>query len=457
MGRKKPCWVEKPELAWTPEQPLRFEPSASTDFSSTPDSARPNALARPANLPFLPWVWSHNYTLNILLLLCRLGLALMQAAAFAFLLHGRKHHWWADTQIASGLAMMGALSPALLMQGLGRIAARPLFIWTACASLSLFGLGVYQHWRVAGSDPGLSALWLAAMAGVILFIGQSLLLARAKCSPAHYRALHRASWSLAVQLLLCGICAAALWAVWHALSVTGFTALLLMVLAAVLVTQFLDGAVLRMISAGLAQALTATLPVLALLSVGLILFWSWTRWLPPLMLPVLLGLFMAIGINASYRNGDWRPWWRRHLEFAGALLLPALVTLSAMALQVRVAAYGFTGVRVMALALVLLLAGYALAYAGAALISLGGGRAMERMETANLAMAFVVAGVLAAMASPLADPVRLAVAEQSWRLTHGVVKPAKFDTTWLSKSGLRFGHEALRRLAAPSLESFGAP
>ena len=183
MGRKKPRWVDKPELAWTPEQPLRFEPRASADFASTPESALPGMAARSADAPLLPWVWPHNHTLNILLLLCRLGLALVQAAAFAFLLHGRKHHWWADTPVAAGLAMVGALSPALLIQGLGRIAARPLFIWTVSASLFLFGLGVYQHWRVAGSDPGSSALWLAAMAGMVLSIGQSLLLAHAKCSP----------------------------------------------------------------------------------------------------------------------------------------------------------------------------------------------------------------------------------------------------------------------------------
>ena len=410
-----------------------------------------------ADTPILPWVWRHNHTLNILLLLCRLGLALVQAAAFAFLLHGRKHHWWADTQIASGLAIAGALAPALLIQGLGRIRARPLFIWTASASLFLFGLGLYQHWRAVGSDPDSPALWLAAMAGVILFIGQSLLLAQAKCRPAHYRAFHHASWGLSVQLLLCGICAAGLWAVWHTLSITGFAALLLMAMVMVLVAQFLDGAILRMASDGLASALTAMFAVAIFAATFAILFWSLTRWLPPLALSMLTALILTVGINASYGNGEWRPAWRRRLEFAGALLLAPLVTLCAMALQTRVAAFGFTAPRVMAAALVLLLAAYAIAYAGAAAISLGGGRAMERIETANLALAFVVMSLMAAMASPLADPVRLAVAEQGWRLRHGAVVPAKFDYTWLGRAGLRFGHETLKRLAAPSLKSSTAP
>ena len=130
---------------------------------------------------------------------------------------------------------------------------------------------------------------------------------------------------------------------------------------------------------------------------------------------------MIAAINASYRNGEWRPGWRRRLEFAGAILLLPTATLSAIALQARVASLGFTADRVLAAALVLLLLAYALAYAGAALISLGGGRAMERLETGNRIMAFVVIGILAAMVTPLADPVRLAVAEQSWRLAHGAV------------------------------------
>jgi hypothetical protein len=137
------------------------------------------------------------------------------------------------------------------------------------------------------------------------------------------------------------------------------------------------------------------------------------------------------------------------MEFAAALLLLPLATLCILALYPRIAALGFTVPRVVAAALVLLLLAYALAYTGAALITLTGGRAMERLEIANLAIAFMAISLMTAMALPLADPVRLAVAEQSWRLTHGAVAAAKFDYAYLRKSGLRFGHEALRRLQKP--------
>ena len=86
---------------------------------------------------------------------------------------------------------------------------------------------------------------------------------------------------------------------------------------------------------------------------------------------------------------------------------------------------------------------YALAYAGAALISLSGGRWMARIERTNLTMAFVVMSLFATLASPLGDPVRLAVANQNWRMLHGRVAPEAFDYAYLRHSGLRFGRAVL--------------
>ena len=371
-----------------------------------------------------------------------------QWATLAAALYGRDRHWLPDNGAVAGLVMMAALAPLLLLQGLGGMPRRTLLLWAAGAAVFLFGLGVYQHWRAAG-DASPSGIALTAMAGAILFIGQSLLLAHGGRENVRYRALYRASWGLTIQLMLCGLCAGALWMVWRVFPITGFAALAILTVAAALIMQFLDRLALRRIEAGLVYILTGTLPFALVFSMLGILLWSLTHWLPPLAFSAAAAALIIVGINASYRDGEWRPQWRRRLEFAGALLLLPLVTLCALALQMRVAGFGFTDTRVMALALVLLLSAYALVYAGAALISLGGGRAMERIETANLVMAFVVISVLTAMATPLADPVRLAVAEQSWRLSHGIVAPDKFDCRYLRKSGLRFGREALAHLPAP--------
>ncbi len=146
---------------------------------------------------------------------------------------------------------------------------------------------------------------------------------------------------------------------------------------------------------------------------------------------------LVIAINASYRGGDeWRPLWRRRAEFAAAFLLPPLAALAVTSLEARVAQFGFTAPRVVATACVLLFCAYALAYAGAALISLGGGRWMARIERANLLMAFVAMSLIATLASPLGDPVRLAVANQNWRMTHGRVAPEAFDYALSAPVGL---------------------
>ena len=151
-----------------------------------------------------------------------------------------------------------------------------------------------------------------------------------------------------------------------------------------------------------------------------------------------------IGINASYRGGDeWRPLWRRHAEFLAALLLPPLALLGVLALHARVGQYGFTGPRIIAMASMLLFIAYALTYAGAALISLGGGRWMERIERINLPMAFVIMSLCVTLASPFGDPVRLAVANQNWRMLHGRIAPEAFDYAYLRRFGLKFGRAVL--------------
>jgi hypothetical protein len=73
---------------------------------------------------------------------------------------------------------------------------------------------------------------------------------------------------------------------------------------------------------------------------------------------------------------------------------------------------------------------------------------MQRNEGTNLAMAFAGRSLIAAMASPIADPARLAVATQDFRLAQHKVAPEAFDFIWLRDGGLRFGHEALAAMAA---------
>jgi hypothetical protein len=61
-------------------------------------------------------------------------------------------------------------------------------------------------------------------------------------------------------------------------------------------------------------------------------------------------------------------------------------------------------------------------------------------------VAFAIIGVLLLLFSPLADPARLAVADQVSRLRAGQASPATFDYAYLETHGERYGVHALRQL-----------
>lgn len=471
MEKKRPRWVDKPEFAWTPDSPLHFEPTASTDISAAPDTApaivdarlpepaAPPPETRPANDPLPP---AANGNRPTHLLVPRLGVGLAQGLILSALFAIRDFNLWpmSASGLLAGFTLATAFAPLLLLQGMGRIPARALLIWTLCAALGVAGLGFYHQWRVGGVDAAHSGLPLAAMIAIFLFVGQSLLLGHARSGPGpvRYAALYEASWELPVEILLCGIAALFAWVlsdVAESLLRPLHTRLPLAYLTAPMVTlslaaaaQFCGRSLVRILARGLTLAFTVLLPFLLPLAAFTLLFWLSRGGVPPFTLSATEGVLLVIAISASYRSGDeWRSMGRRRLEFMGALLLLPLALCAAIALQARVAQLGYTAPRVAAMACVLMLSAYAVAYACVGLISLSGGRWMARIETVNLAMAFVGLSLVAAMASPLADPVRLAVASQNWRLMHGKAAPETFDYAYLRNGGLRFGHDVLTQLA----------
>ena len=446
MGRKIPRWVDKPELDWTPEPPLGFGPEAS---------AIPHAIAWPG----VPGQKPANQNTAPPRFVARLAIGFGQGAALAALFYLRDQNMAADSNLLAALIMALAFAPFLLVQGLGRIPARTLLIWTSFAAFGLAGLGVYHHWRIAGADADHSGLWLAGLVAVFLFIGQSLLLgdARSGPGPVRYAVLYESSWRLAIEVTLCGLFALLAWGLWtvctgwlHMSTPLSSLACTIPVvtLSLAVAAQWRAGPMLHLLKRVSVIGFTAILPLAILFATGILLFGSLSRWRPPVALCAAMCVLLITAINASYRGGgEWRPHWRRWLEFTGANLLLPLAVLAGLALQLRVAQFGFTAPRVLAMACVLLLSAYGLAYAGAALISLGGGLWMQRLEGANLLMAFVSLSLIATLASPLGDPVRPAVASQNWRLMHGRVAPQAFDYAYLRNSGLRFGREVLAGMA----------
>ena len=471
MEQKRPRWVDKPEFDWTPQPPLPAEPPApndarfsTSDFNPANDTSRSSPL-RLSLTRALDWFVVHawhvasrsgeavrQFTLPDLT--PRLTIGLGQGLFLSLLLFLRDQIT-GNAGIMAGLIMATAFAPLALVQGLDRIPLRPLLIWAGAVALGLIGLGAYHAWRIAGAESDHAGLWLAAMIAIFLFIGQALLLGQARSAPGplRYAVLYESSWRLTVEILLCGLFALLVWSAckfgshllapqadsmprWFAIPLTTFS------FAAA--SQMRAGALLHLLKRSAVILSTATLPPLILSATITILFGALSHWQPSLLLCGLQGLLLVIGINASYRGGhEWRPLWRRYAEFLAACLLPPLALLGALAIQSRTAQYGFTGPRIIAMACMMLFIAYALTYAGAALLSLGGGRWMERIESVNLPMAFVVMSLIATLASPLGDPVRLAVANQNWRMLHGRVAPEAFDYAYLRHSGLKFGRAVL--------------
>lgn len=482
MEQKRPRWVDKPEFDWTPQPPLRIEPPGNnapdpiiidarfadpaTDFIPANDAQPPSVLSHACRgvMRVVDQLVVHLWQLGkqtvdaagrftLPAFAPRLAIGLGQGLLLCILFFSRAQTLDRHGLLA-GLIMAASFAPLLLVQGLERIPTRPLLVWTSFAALGLAGLGVYHNWRVAGADPDHAALWLVMPVMGLLFIGQALLLGHARSGPGplRYAVLYESTWRLMAEVLLCGLFAFSVWGVWRvcenwlplqARPQSSF-AIPLVTFSLAAASQLRAGSLLHLLKRISVILFTATLPVVILSASVTILAASLGHWQPPMALCGLLGLLLIAGINASYRGGgEWRPLWRRRVEFVAAVLLPLLAALAALALQTRIARFGFTAPRVIATACVLLLWAYALTYAGAALISLSGGRWMERIERANLAMAFVAMSLFATLASPLGDPVRLAVANQNWRMAHGRVAPQAFDTGYLRRSGLRFGRDVL--------------
>ncbi len=489
MEQKRPRWVDKPEFEWTPDAPLKAEPQKPAPPQPiVPQFPDPAPLFVPANdavshsggvqamrglfrslaSAVLGWIIVRAWRLEKLFaglgsrfalpaIAPRLAIGLGQGLALSGLFTMRDQTVGAESLLAA-LIMAATFAPLLLVQGLGRIPARTLAIWVGGAAVGLALLGVYHHWRIGAADAGHAGLWTALLVSIFLFIGQALLLGHARNAPGplRYAVLYEASWRLAAEAILCGVFALAVWSLWN-LAETSLVqrdlyplfsrlGIVLATSSFALAAQLRTGPMLHVMKRGAVIALTASFPVLILAASATLLVGFFGRWQPPFALCAVEGLGLLLAINASYRGGEeWRPQWRRRAEFASAFLLLPLAVFAGLALQARVAQFGFTAPRVIAMAALFLLAAYALVYAGAALISLGGGRWMERIETVNLAMAFVVLSLAGILMSPMGDPVRLAVAEQAWRASR--TAPEKFDYAYLHRSGLRFGDSALNAMA----------
>lgn len=504
--KDSPRWVEA--LDWTPERPFGFEPRAGDDGIGWHDAAAPEpqvsvpepssdeptapaphtlelvarqavpeAVSEPPPVAeYLPnpLPVAANSNRGAGFSTARLAIGLAQGLGLYALVQSRAHGMWPghDPYLFAALSLAGIFAPLVLLEGLGEIPAILLGLWSGTVAAALVSLGIYHHWRIQGPEQMQAGIALAVLTALMLVTAQALLRSWTRSGRvlSGYRITFDVTWTLIARLLIWGAITAAAWAIlgsgnsllnWLRSHYPAFRPsvdpqLLILPLVALASAAAFDmtgpGSWTKDIARKVLLACwTVALPMLVVAAATLLgkhLFVAPA----PLAWSLALALLLLVAVNASYRgdssnDAGHRGHWRKASEFAASFLILALACVAAIDLHLRVDALGWTAERLYAAAAIGMTGLYGLLYAGAALISIGGGRWMQRLEIINPLMALLLIAGCLALASPLADPLQLAVASQAARLERGKADPAAFDFGYLRRQGARFGADALVVLA----------
>lgn len=442
-----PGWTDDGTLGWSPERELAFVPQPAAPrigpWSPAPQIADAQTDAATTTL-YWPW---------------RLGLGLAQGLAFYLLFHGRSTGQGpgGDAFLFDAIALPLLFMPWALMAGLATIALPRLAAFAALFTAILAALGWYHRWRIFGTghtQPGISMLVLSALA---LATAQVLVEANGKSGGWRiaYAALFRCSWTLAARLLMlllaAGIGLALMSPLLPRLTAQTGDIIAMPFLGLCGALAFQCTAALPRFTTALTRALLATATIALPLTVAaaiLVLSAALANGPPALVFLLALMSGLLIAISAAHRDGvEPIPAWRDGFAWFGTVLLLALAAMAVWVLQTRVAALGWTSQRIFAAAAVALLGAYGIGYGAAALIGLARGRGRGGIEAVNILLGFVLLLGTLALASPLADPLRLAAVTQAARLEQGQVAVEKFDFANLPRDGARFGATALATLS----------
>ena len=412
----------------------------------------------------------------------RVALGLSQGFWLYVLYRAADGHFWPATEPASFAPqlLIALYMPLLVSQAIGAMRLRTLLPWAVGATVLLCGLATYDRLRApitVITSPGdllpTFALFFFGFAG--LFIAQSLIAGGdvQRKYIAGYGAYFDTAWKMGVQFALAAVFVGVFWGVlwlgaglfnlikldflenliehdWFAIPVTA-----LATAAAIHLTD-VRARLVAGIRGVVLTLLGWLLPLMALIAVGFLVGIVFTGFAPLWQTRAatagLLGAaaMLVVLINAAYQNGEnesARPALLRHSEAIASFALVPLVLISAYALTLRVAQYGWTVERIVSLACIVAALCYALGYAAAAVQSLMVRRGMALLEPVNIGTAFVVLVLLLALFTPLADPEKLSVDDQIARLRSGQVSAANFDYDYLKQETGRFGTRALQKLA----------
>ena len=378
------------------------------------------------------------------------------------------------------LVLVSLYLPVMLLAGVGRLRLTTLAIWTVVAGISLALLAWHDVARqTAGSqfNPPFLSFPMLAFTAAALFIAHHLVVpadqARRRVAP--FPAYFDTAWKAGVQLALSIGFTGAFWillylgaALFNIIGLKFLEELLqkewfsipVTTLAFAIAVQLTDvrDALIRGVRSVVLMLLSWLLLVITVLVAGFLAALPFTGldglWDTGSATGLVLSAaaVLIILINTAYQDGlaDNLPpvVLRIAVRLAGVLLTP-LMAIAVWGLALRIGQHGLTPDRIIAVACTVVGLAYAAGYAFAALQPFWR-RAdwMRPLEPTNVATAVLSVAVILALFSPLADPARLSVADQTARLARGAVTPDKFDYRFLRFESGRAGEAALARLAA---------
>ena len=373
--------------------------------------------------------------------------------------------------------------PLIAVTALGHLRVALLVGWALFATLLCAGLAYYDIIRdpVALAVPRhypSAQFWLSLSFG--LFIGHNLLISGASDGRffARYPTYFETSWKYGLQIFMAALFAVVFWLLlklgaelfklikidlpsqiiqknWFWIPATT------VVLNYALHMTDVRVAIIRGVRVLSCNLLSWLLPLMTLIAVafvaalpftGLEPLWN-TRRASTILLVAAASLIFLV--NSAYQDGTRiggsdasgeKPMslLLRFSMIAASIALTVLVALAAYGIYLRVGQYGWTPARIIATACAAIAACYASGYFIAAVHR---HTRFSRLEATNVVTAFVVVGILLALFTPLADPARIAVADQIRRLNAGITTPDNFDYTFLRFSSGRYGLDALNKLA----------
>ncbi|EOA03461.1 hypothetical protein HFRIS_017487 [Herbaspirillum frisingense GSF30] len=398
-------------------------------------------------------------------------------------------HWSDKTGLALHptlfrcVLLLALFLPPIAISSLSHMQPRKLALWLLLLAAIISSLAFYDIWRTdIGAwlnEPALSAwqsdtaLHLQPSLQLVLLMWHGLFIAQAMALAAHqdqrwiasYPSYFAWAWKLVLQAAFACLFNAALWIIlmvgaalfalfsplflaiisspWFFMPVTALA------YAGALHLTDVKPAIIANLRKLLLTMLSWLLPLAVLIAAGFLAglcvtglqpLWETRRATAVLLgttalLVVLANMVYQDGLSDEAASARLIRW---SLRVACALPLP-LVVLAACALGLRVSQYGWTPERVCAALCIAVASIYAIGY----LAALWRAARMVVMAPVNVAASFTILAVSVAVLTPLADPARLAVADQLARLRSGQITPERLDVRFMRYHGQRYGVQAL--------------